>query len=169
MDTSINALGQAAGTASLLKPKPLMPQDMRIKKSGDRVDLGQRALDSAQAMNIVMERALDKLRGVVDDARAQLGLPEGAVIDTSPEATGNRIADFALGAFGAWYKNHSELAEDEAREQFASFIGGAVQQGIDEARGILSALNALNPEVDGNINSTWDVFQQRLDDFLGGK
>lgn len=170
METSITALGQsAAGASSLLKSSPLIPRDMQTKKTGDRVDLGQRALSSAQAMNIVMERALDKLRGVVDDARAQLGLPEDAVIDTFPEATANRIADFALGAFGVWQKNHGDLVEEDAREQFASFIGGAIQQGIQEARGILSALNALNGEVDTNINTTWDIIQQRLSEFVSGK
>ena len=170
METSITALGQsAAGASSLLKSSPLIPRDMQTKKTGDRVDLGQRALSSAQAMNIVMERALDKLRGVVGDARAQLGLPEDAVLDTSPEATANRIADFALGAFGVWQKNHGDLVEEDAREQFASFIGGAIQQGIQEARGILSALNALNGEVDTNINTTWDIIQQRLSEFVSGK
>jgi hypothetical protein len=169
METSVKPIGQpAAGTSSVLKTAPLIPRDMRPNK-GDRLDLGKRALNSAQAMNIVMERAMDKLRGVVTDARAALGIPEGAVIDTSPEATGNRIADFAIGAFGAWQKRHADVPEGEARQQFAAFIGAAVQQGVQEARGILSALNAMNPTVDSNINSTWDVVQQRLADFVGGK
>lgn len=168
METSISALGQSANTTSVFKTS-VFARDTKSNKAGDRVDLGQQALNSAQAMNIVMERALDKLRGVVDDARAQLGLPEDAVIDTSPEATANRIADFALGAFSVWQKHHAELAEEDAREQFASFIGGAIQQGIQEARGILSALNALNGEVDSNINTTWDIIQQRLSEFVTGK
>jgi len=168
METSISALGQSANTTSVFKTTSVFARDTKSKAS-DRVDLGQQALSSAQAMNIVMERALDKLRGVVNDARAQLGLPEDAVIDTSPKATANRIADFAIGAFSYWYKNHNELAEDDAREQFAGFIGGAIQQGIQEARGILSALNALNGEVDTNINNTWDIIQQRLSDFVTGK
>jgi len=170
METSILALGQsAASTTSVFKTTSVFARDSESTKAGDRVDLGQQALNSAQAMNIVMERALDKLRGVVDDARAQLGMPEDAVIDTSPEATANRIADFALGAFSVWQKHHADLPEQDAREQFASFIGGAIQQGIAEARGILSALNALNGEVDSNINTTWDIIQQRLSDFVTGK
>lgn len=168
METSINALSQSAGSTSVFKTTSVFARESKSAKSSDRVDLGKQALSSAQAMNIVMERALDKLRGVVGEARAALGLPEDAVIDTSPEATANRIADFALGAFSSWYKNHDELGEEDAREQFASFIGSAIQQGISEARGILSALNALNGEVDSNINSTWDIIQQRLSDFVSG-
>jgi len=169
METSILALGQSGSTTSVFKTTSVFERDTESTKAGDRVDLGQQALSSAQAMNIVMERALDKLRGVVDEARAQLGIPEDAVLDTSPEATANRIADFALGVFGVWRKNHDELAEEDARKQFASFIGGAIQQGIQEARGILTALNALNGEVDTNINTTWDIIQQRLSDFVSGK
>jgi hypothetical protein len=112
---------------------------------------------------------MDKLRSVVTDARAALGIPEGTQIDTSPEATANRIADFALGAFDNWLKNHAGLADEDARKQFAGFIGGAIQQGISEARGILSSLNALNPDVNTNIDSTWDVIQTRLNDFVANK
>ncbi|MCX5769917.1 MAG: DUF5610 domain-containing protein [Candidatus Hydrogenedentes bacterium] len=169
METSILALGQSGATTSVFKTTSVFARETQSTQAGDRVDLGQQALSSAQAMNIVMERALDKLRGVVDEARTQLGLPEDAVLDTSPEATANRIADFAIGAFSVWQKNHSKLGEEDAREQFASFIGGAIQQGIEEARGILSALNALSGEVDTNINTTWDIIQQRLSDFVSGK
>jgi hypothetical protein len=168
METSIGALGQSANSTSVFKTSSVLARNAKTVKAGDRVDLGQQALDSAKAMNIVMERAMDKLRGVVGDARAQLGLSEDAVIDTSPEATANRIADFAIGAFSSWYKNHGELPEEDARKAFASFIGGAIQQGIQEARGILSALNALNGDVDSNINSTWEIIQQRLSDFVSG-
>ncbi len=44
----------------------------------------------------------------------------------------------------------------------------ALQQGIGEARGILSALDALSPELNGQIDATWQVVQTRLDDFVSG-
>ncbi len=135
----------------------------------DTLDFGSGgALNNDQSMQIVLEVSIAKLQAVVTDARAALGLPEDAVVDTSPEATANRIADFALGAFSVWSKNHADLADDEARKQFADFIGAAIQQGISEARGILGALNALNPEIDQNINSTWEIIQARLNDFVAG-
>lgn len=133
----------------------------------DTVEFGSAGvLTDRQTMSIVLERAMQKLYSVVEDARAALGIPDDAVIDTSPEATAGRIADFALGAFGKWWDNHGELGEEEARTQFADFIGGAISQGIEEARGILGALNALTPEVDGNIDRTAELIQQRLKDFV---
>lgn len=134
----------------------------------DVVSFGKDKPSEEFAMGALTERAYDKLRSVVTDARAALGMAEGAQIDTSPEATATRIADFALGAYDKWRENHSEGDEDTAREEFASFIGGAIQQGIDEARGILGALNALSGDTSKNIDSTWSLIQQRLDDFVKG-
>ena len=166
--TSINAT--SASQQQLLKPERLIPKDMPVARPRDMLELGVSGrVDSQRAMYIVLERSIEKLRAVVTEARAALGIPEGAVIDTSPEATANRIADFALGAFSAWQKNHADLDEQGAREEFALFIGGAIQQGIGEARGILTALDALSPEVDSNINRTWEIIQERLNDFVGNQ
>ena len=132
----------------------------------DRVSFGAKPLSAADSQRVVLDRAFEKLRGVVSEARAALGLPEDAVIDTSPEATGNRIADFALGFFSKYAENHG-LADDEAgRKAYADFIGGAIAQGISEARGILDSLNALNGDVSGNIDKTAEHIQSRLDDFI---
>ncbi|HEO70863.1 MAG TPA: hypothetical protein ENN80_06320 [Candidatus Hydrogenedentes bacterium] len=154
---------------------------------GDILDIGGKGpLSREEAMAMVLERtfaklraaagldsedgvgegALAKLRGVVNQARAALGIPEGVMLDTSPEATAGRIADFALGAFDKWLERHPGLAEDEAREQFALFIGGAISQGIEEARGILSALQALTPQVNQDIDTTWGIIQERLQNFV---
>ena len=132
----------------------------------DVLQLGSSPLSNGDSMRVVLERAMEKLRAVVGDARAELGIPEGAALDTSAEATAGRIADFALGAFEAFKRNHGDLGEDEARQEFVAFIGAAINQGISEARGILEALSALNPEVGSKIDTISAFIQQRLDDFL---
>ena len=134
----------------------------------DIVQFGGQGLSNDESMQIIFERAMDKLRGVVDAARAELGVPEGATLDTSPEATAGRIVDFALGNFGHFYDNHPELSEEEARVQFADFIGGAINQGIQEASGILAALNALNPDVESMIETISGIINERLAAFAQG-
>ncbi len=136
--------------------------------SQDSVSFGAGGLSNDESMQIVFERAMEKLRGVVDAARAELGFPEGAAIDTSPEATAGRIVDFALGNFGHFYDNHPELSEDEARVQFADFIGDAINQGIQEASDILTALNALNPDVESMIETISGIINERLAAFAQG-
>ncbi len=150
-----------------LGERKLIPRDLRIPKRTDSVEFGAgEPVTNDKAMNIVAERALEKLRAVVSEARAELGLPEDAVIDTSPEATASRIADFALGFFGNYAENNG-LADDEAgRRQYADFIGKAVTKGIDEARGILQSLNALNGDITANIDKTAELVNQRLEDFV---
>ena len=169
MDNSISSVNQAQTTYSdsiTGKPK-IMPKDVRVTGSTDTLDLGSNPLSTNDAMNVVVERAMDKLRSVVSDAKAALGISDSDTLDTSAEATGNRIADFALGAFDKWAANHTDVEGDEAKQQFIDFIGSAVKQGISEARDILTSLNSLTSEVDSNINSTWEVIQARFDDFLG--
>ncbi len=167
----VNALGSlntAASTYSATLSNRTSILTSSTKKAGkDTVEFGLNGgLSVEESMNIVVERALDKLRGVVTQAREELGLPEDAVLDTSPEATADRIAVFALGAWSKYAEQHKLEDTEENRKQFADFIGGAINQGISEARGILSALNALTDEVDGNITKTANIIQQRLQDFI---
>lgn len=136
----------------------------------DTLDLGKdEPLSREQTNALILERAFNKLRSVVDEARAELGIPEGAELDTSAEATAQRIGDFALNFFDKYLQQHPELEGDDARMRFAEFIGGAINQGIEEARGILRALSALNPEVTSKIDSIGELIKKRLDDFVAGK
>ena len=143
----------------------IIPKNLEVPRREDSVQLGQGPVPVEEAMQMVVERSMEKLRSVVGQAREELGLPEGVQIDTSPEATANRIADFALGFFDKYAENNGIENNEEGRRQYAEFIGGAIAQGIDEARGILQSLNALNPDVTANIDKTAGLVQQRLDDF----
>lgn len=136
--------------------------------SVDSVSFGANPLSTGESLGVVLERALAKLQEVLENARAELGLTPNDPLDTSAEATANRIADFALGFFEQFVENHPELGDDEARQAFVDLIGGAVQQGVDEALGILEALSSLTPEVGSKVDSIVDLVQQRFDAFLSG-
>ena len=133
----------------------------------DILSLGKSsAIGQDDAMNMVLERAYEKLKGLVADAREALGIPEGAEIDTSPEATAQRITDFALGFFSQYAENNGLANDEEGRSQFADFIGAAITQGIDEARGILDALQVLDGNIAADIDTTASLIQDRLADFI---
>lgn len=151
------------------KPKTTIKNARETSLFQDKLDLGKGApLSKEQTNALILERAFNKLRSVVDDARAALGLPEGSALDTSAEAAAQRIGDFAINFFDKYMEKHPEVSGEAARKQFADFIGGAIGQGINEARGILDALSALNPDVTGKIDSISQLIQKRLDDFVAG-
>lgn len=133
---------------------------------GDTAIFGSTSITYEESITIVLDRSYARLQDVVGDARAALGLSTDQAIDTSPEATANRIADFALNFFAQYVENHPELADADAKQAFVDFIGQAIAQGIEEARGILDSLNALNPQINSSIDSISEVIQQRLDAFL---
>lgn len=161
----------AASTPQTPKGERVLPREAEAsKRRSDIVELGKGAKPSAgQSQSIVLERAYERLRQLVGDARTELGIPEDAILDTSPEATANRIADFALGFFGKYAENNGLANDEEGRRQFVDFIGKAVTQGIDEARGILGALNALDPDISSSIDKTASIIQQRFDAFISGE
>lgn len=132
----------------------------------DQVSFSKGGVTEGQAQSIVLDRAYEKLRAVVGDAKSALGIGENDPLDTSPEATGNRIADFAINFFSKYAKNNNLADDEEGRKKFADFIGGAINQGIDEARGILTALSALDSNIQSGIDATSTQIQKRLDDFV---
>lgn len=166
----VNAITAAGGNpelSRLISKPPLLPTELSAGGNRDVVEFGQGGrVSTEQAQGIVLDRAYEQLRAVVDGARSELGIPEGAVLDTSPEATANRIADFALGFFGKYAENNGLENNEEGRGAFVKFIGAAIDAGIGEARGILDALQSLSPEVGSNIDKTASIIQQRLDDFV---
>jgi len=167
MVNQVNSAGESPELGRLISKPRIIPRKLSTGKQSDVVELGQgQPLNSAQIQSVVVERALAKLGEVVQAAREELGIPTDAVLDTSPEATANRIADFALGFFGQYAENNG-LQDDEAgRAQYAEFIGNAISQGIDEARSILGSLQALNDEVTAGIDKTAELVQGRLGDFV---
>ena len=139
----------------------------RASAQSDKVAFGQGGrLSDEERTNLVVERALARLRSVVDDAKEELGIEEGSPLDISPEATAGRIVGFALNFFDRYAKKNGLENNEEGRKQFADFIGGAISQGIEEARGILGALNALDPDTGSNIDKTASIITSRLDEFV---
>lgn len=115
--------------------------------------------------NGLSQQDLQKLESLVESAKADLGISSNTSLDVSPEATANRIVEFALLAFSQFQENHPELSEEDVRNEFVNFIGKAIGKGVEEARDILTGLNALSEEVDTDITSTVDIINQRLKKF----
>ena len=167
--TSIKIDSTTYQANQLLAKQRIIPQPVATSDETDTVEFGQGAsVTSKDAQDVIYERAIAKLKAVVAEAKETLGLPEGAPLDLSNEATANRIADFALSAFDSWRSGHQDFSDGDAATQFSEFIQTAIGKGIDEAKGILKALNALTPEVESNISTISELISARMNDFVSG-
>jgi len=134
-------------------------------KSTDRLDIGSEKITVGSAFRVLTDRVLAQIKAAVDEARAVLGVSPG-LLDTSPEATADRIFNFAVGFFEAYRSQHPELDDETARESFVDLVGGAVQQGIQEARDILTAIAPISESVNAGIDKIAQILENRFTQFL---
>ncbi|WP_051686095.1 DUF5610 domain-containing protein [Rheinheimera texasensis] len=85
--------------------------------------------------------------------------------DTSPQATADRIVSFATNFYQAFREQNPELNDEDGLEQFMQEIGKGIDQGFADARDILTGLKKLEGKVADDIDETYNLIQQGLQDF----
>jgi hypothetical protein len=118
---------------------------------------------SQDILNSEIGRRIDKLfeeHGV--------DLDEHVDEDMSVKATSDRIADFALGQFDVYKKQHADLDEETVKKKFETEIRAAVNSGYDEAVKILKGMQVTQDVLDIS-KQTIDAVHKRFDDFFGEK
>jgi len=116
-------------------------------------------------MELLYKSAIEKLNTVLQPDFGPNAIQNSAEIDVSPEVTAERIVSLSTGFFGAFREQNPELGDEEALDQFISTIGGGIEQGFAEAREVLEGLQVLNGSIASNIDTTYDLVQQGLNDF----
>jgi len=134
--------------------------------TGDRLEIGRGGISSADAIKVLTDRVLEKIRATVEETRNALGIPSASQLDTSADATASRIFDFAMGFFDAYREKHPELDDDEAKQKFVDLVGGAIQQGIQEARDILSGIAPISDPINQKIDAIAASLNDRFNQFL---
>ena len=86
--------------------------------------------------------------------------------DVSPEATADRIVGFALSLKGVFGGQNPDLRAEELMVAFEAEIRRGIGDGFSNARGILGDLDLLEGEVQGNVDATWNLVQEKLDAFF---
>ncbi|SDJ77693.1 hypothetical protein SAMN04488540_11367 [Ferrimonas sediminum] len=120
--------------------------------------------DSLALLYRAAVEAIDEhLAPTLGENSTQKGLEQG--IDYSPEATADRIVGFATQFFETYQGQNSTLSFDEQLDGFMSVIGGAVDKGIDEARGILDGLQVLDGDIKNNVDLTQNLVHEGLQTF----
>ena len=117
-----------------------------------------------KSLNLLFKTAIEGINDVIGDGAIEDVAVSG--LDMSPEATAERIVSMSTAFFSSYQEQHPEMTEPEAAESFASLIKGGIDKGFSEARGILSSLKVLEGSVANNIDETYSLVQEGLQDFL---
>lgn len=113
---------------------------------------------------LVLKAAIEGINEALEETLGPNAIQEAydSGLDVSPEATAERIVSLSTAFLGAYQEqNPSASIED-----FIAVISGGIDQGFTEARDILEGLNVLEGEIATNIDLTYDLVQQGLDDFV---
>ncbi|MDT3334335.1 DUF5610 domain-containing protein [Shewanella sp. SP1S1-7] len=86
-------------------------------------------------------------------------------VDTSPEATADRIVSFATQFFSIHQQQNSGMSLNEQLDSFMGIIGGAIDNGFKEAKDILSGLRVLQGDIADGVDKTYGLVQEGLQAF----
>ncbi|MDC9726066.1 MAG: DUF5610 domain-containing protein [Gammaproteobacteria bacterium] len=121
-----------------------------------------------ESLSLVFRTALeginDALKATMGDNAIQNAYDSG--LDVSPDATAERIVSLSTAFFSSYQEQHPELSQQEALIKFTDLISGGIDTGFSEARDILSGLNVLEGDIASNIDSTYDLVQEKLTAFI---
>jgi Domain of unknown function (DUF5610) len=168
---SLNAKSAPADTraASQVEAKPELTTTQRAKlelnasimHASASISIG--AQDDPQAL--LYKSAITSINEALQAELGENAIQNAASQDNSPEGTAGRILAFSTAFLGA-YKNQNPGMEDSAAmEKFMDTIKGGIEKGFKEARDILKGLSVLGGDIAGNIDKTYQLVMQGLDDF----
>jgi len=124
--------------------------------------------DGDQSLNLVLKTAIEGINAELEPTLGA-GAIQAAVdngLDVSPEATAERIVTLSTAFFPAYLDANPELDFDTALNQFVDVISGGIDQGFAEAREILDGLQVLNGDIASNIDTTYELVQDKLAAFV---
>lgn len=114
------------------------------------------------SMKLLYKTALE---GINSELEAEFG-PNAAEkiknsgVDTSPQATADRIVGFATAFYQKYSEQNPDMPEEERLDKFLALVGGGVDKGFEDARDILDGLGVLEGKISDDIDSTYSLIQE---------
>lgn len=120
-----------------------------------------------ESLTLAFKAATEKLNEILEPQLGPRAI-DNAVdsgLDVSPEATSDRIVSLTTGLFSAFQNANPDLQGSELVDHFTDVIGGGILQGFNEAREILDGMGVLTDDIAGNIDKTYDLVTEKLEQF----
>lgn len=138
-------------------------QNTAILRANEQVSLRSNNDSLSLLYKTALEGINAELEPVMGENAAQKIYDSG--IDTSPEATAERIVAFATGFYGRYKELNPDKSEEENLNNFLQIIGGGIDKGFDDAKDILKGLKVYEGEVESGVDKTYSLVMQGLDSF----
>lgn len=151
--------GISKGAAELAR----QAQNVAILQTNEQVSLRS----NNDSLSLLYKTALDginaELEPVMGENAAQKIYDSG--IDTSPEATADRIVAFATAFYGRYKELFPGKTEEETLDNFLTVIGSGIDKGFNDAKDILKGLKVYEGEVESGVDKTYNLVLQGLSNF----
>lgn len=137
---------------------------------------GDKEAAPGNAVRITFQEAIEQLNKILQK-ELNLGekdaLPisegklksQGGINYWSPENTAKRIVDNSVAFLSAYQQANPELEGEALIDRFLEVMGGGVDQGFEQARGILGDLEVLEGDIKSNVDQTYELVQQGFADY----
>jgi tRNA splicing ligase len=138
-------------------------QNVAILRANEQVSLRSNNDSLSLLYKTALEGINAELEPVMGENAAQKIYDSG--IDTSPEATADRIVAFATGFYSRYKELNPGKSEEETLDSFMQIIGGGIEKGFSDAKDILKGLKVYEGEVESGVDKTYGLVMQGLNSF----
>jgi len=165
-DTNVSD-AKLPGTAAGISQAVRQSANVQILQKSAQVSIKAGEQSLALLYRSAVDRINDFLAPQLGANAIQNAIDSG--VDTSPEATANRILSFSTAFFDKYAAQNPGKDPNQLATDFVAMIRGGFEKGFNEAKKILDGLGVLNGGVADGIQQTWNLVQKGYDDFLASK
>ncbi len=165
-----NSSAESSASAKETQYQPTDREQQRIETNAAILQAHQDASISSRnaPLSLLYKTALEALRVELEPILKGKSIEEVSEsgLDTSPEATAERIVSLSTGFFSSFKEQNPELTPTEQIERFTEVISTGIDRGFTEARDVLGGLKVLEEgDIADNIDKTYQLVQEGLADF----
>ncbi|MDX3774125.1 DUF5610 domain-containing protein [Chromatiaceae bacterium AAb-1] len=166
--SSINSRTQvddssAKGISRSDTEKHRQAQNIAILQANEQVSLRSNNDSLSLLYKTALEGINAELAPIFGENAAQKIYNSG--IDTSPEATAERIVSFATAFYSRYKEQNPNVSDEENLDNFLKIIGGGIDKGFDDAKNILKGLQVYEGDVESGVDKTYELVMKGLDAF----
>lgn len=143
--------------------KARQAQNVAILRANEQVSLSSNNDSLSLLYKTALEGINAELEPIFGENAAQKIYDSG--IDTSPDATAERIVAFATGFYSRYKELNPGRSEEEQLDSFLKVIGGGIEKGFADAKDILKGLKVYEGEVSAGVDQTYAKVMAGLDSF----